>query len=173
MMVIDDSTTSFERQIECLSMERLENEINLTYLLHSQSTLMRKYVTEKILANRLEIFLPYLEIYSLDVELIMEVELIGQKHFVSCLLGSKETQLVELNECQKWMMKLVITGKTMTPKGKKDLWKYFVVLCESAENNPMVNELEYGLENHCSIKRTQQTTDKHDNKTEVLRKFYY
>ena len=34
----------------------------------------------------------------------------------------------------------------------------------------MVNELEYGLENYCSIERTQQTTDKHDNKTEVLRK---
>ena len=35
MMVIDDSTTSFERQIECLSMDRLENEISLTYILHS------------------------------------------------------------------------------------------------------------------------------------------
>ena len=55
----------------------------------------------------------------------------------------------------------------MTPKGKKGKYS---VLCESVENNPMVNELEYGLENHCSIERTQQTTDKHDNKTEVLRK---
>ena len=84
--------------------------------------------------------------------------------------GSREKESVELNEYQMWMMKLVITGKTMTPKGKKVLWNYSVVLCESVENNPMVNELEYGLESHCSIERTQQTTDKHDNKTEVLRK---
>ena len=94
----------------------------------------------------------YLEIYTLDVKLIMEVELNEQKHF--CIMpfeGSKETQSVELNEYQMWMMKLVITGKTMTPNGKKVLWKYSVVLCESVENNPMVIELEYGLENHCSI----------------------
>ena len=51
MMVIDDSTTSVEHQIECLSKDRLENEISLTYLFHSQSTLMRKCVTEKILAG--------------------------------------------------------------------------------------------------------------------------
>ena len=49
MMVIDDSTTSFERQIECLSMDRLENEICLTYLPRGQSTLMRKYVAGQIL----------------------------------------------------------------------------------------------------------------------------
>ena len=120
-MVIDDSTTSFERQIECLKMDRLENEISLTYLLHIQSTLMRKCVREKILANWLEIFLTYLEIYSLDVELIKEVELNEQKHF--CIMpfeGSKETQSVGFNEHQMWMMKLAITGKTMSPKGKKE-----------------------------------------------------
>ena len=84
--------------------------------------------------------------------------------------GSKETQSVELNEYQMWMMKFVITGKTVTPKGKKVLRNFSVVLCESVENNPMVNELVYGLENHCSIERTQQRTDKHENKLEVFRK---
>ena len=58
----------------------------------------------------------------------------------------------------------------MTSKGKKVLWTYSVVLCESVENNRMVNELEYGLEIHCSIARTQQTTDKHDFESGDLRK---
>ena len=88
MMVIDDSTTSFERRTECLSSNRLENEISLTYLHRSQSTLMRKCVTKKILANWLKIFLTYLEIYPLDVELVMEVELNEQKHF--CIMPLKD-----------------------------------------------------------------------------------
>ena len=44
------------------------------------------------------------------------------------------------------------------------------MLYELLENNFLVNELEYVLENHCSRERTQQTTDKHDNKTEGLKK---
>ena len=32
----------------------------------------------------------------------------------------------------------------------------------------MVKELDYGLENHCSSERTQQTTDTDDNKAGVL-----
>ena len=126
---MDDSLISHERQIDCLSMKRLANELALTRHHRSQSTWMRKCVTENILANWLEIFLTYLEIYSLDVEVIMEVEQIELKHFGKVLFeGSKELQSVELNEYQMWMMKLVITGKTMTPKGKKDLWKYSVVM---------------------------------------------
>ena len=57
MMMMDDSIISHEREIDCLSMKRLENELALTCLRRSQSTLMRKCVTEKILANWLEIFL--------------------------------------------------------------------------------------------------------------------
>ena len=66
----------------------------------------------------------------------MEVDLNEQKHF--CIMpfeGSKETQWVELNDYQMWMMELVIKGNTMTPKGKKVLWKYSVVFCEPVENN--------------------------------------
>ena len=49
MMIMDDSIISSERQIESLSMERLENELSLTYLPRGHSTLMRKYVAEQIL----------------------------------------------------------------------------------------------------------------------------
>ena len=52
---------------------------------------------------------------------------------------------------------------------ENSFWKHFV-LCEHVENNLMVNELDYGLEKYCSRKRTQQTIDKHDYETEVLRK---
>ena len=74
MMMMDNSIISHERQIESLSMEPLENELSLTYHLpRGQSTLMRKYVAEQILGNCLETFSTYLEIYSSDVEVIMEV----------------------------------------------------------------------------------------------------
>ena len=68
MMIMDDSIIPSERQIESLSMERLENELSLTYLPRGHSTLMRKYVAEQILGTCLETFSTYLEIYSLDVE---------------------------------------------------------------------------------------------------------
>ena len=67
-------------------------------------------------------------LWILNVALIMEVDFNEQKQF--CIMpseGSKETQWVELNDYQMWMMKLVIKGNTMTPKGEKVLWKYSVV----------------------------------------------
>ena len=88
VMMMDDSIISSERQIESLSMERLENELSLTYLPRGHSTLMRKYVAEQILGNCLETFSTYLEIYSLDVEVIMEVELNVLKHF--CIIPVQE-----------------------------------------------------------------------------------
>ena len=49
----------------------------------------------------------------------------------------------------------------MTSNETTVFWNYFVVLCEHVENL-FVSELDYGLENHCSRERTQQTTGKHD-----------
>ena len=86
-MIIDDSIISPERQIESLSMEQLENELSLTYLPRGQSTLMRNYVAEQILGNCLETFSTYLEIYSLDVEVIMKVEINELKQF--CIIPVK------------------------------------------------------------------------------------
>ena len=100
VMMMDDSIIAPERQIESLSMEQLENELSLTYFSRGQSTLIRKYVTEQILGNCLETFSTYLEIYSLDVEVIMEVELNELKQF--CIIpvkGSREKEVVQLNEC--------------------------------------------------------------------------
>ena len=91
VMMMDDSIISSDRQIESLSMERLENILSLTYLPRGQSTSMRKYLAEQILGNYLETFSTYLEIYSLDVEVIMEVELNVLKQFCIILFeGSKE-----------------------------------------------------------------------------------
>ena len=170
MMIMDDSIISSERQIESLSMERLENELSLTYLPCGQSTLMRKYVAEQILGNCLETFSTYLEIYSLDVEVIMEVELNVLKQF--CIIpfeGSKEKQSRKLNECRTLTIKFGIIGKTITSNETTVFWKYFV-LCQLVDNNCMVREMDYGLEKHCSRERTQQTTGKHDYGTEFLRK---
>ena len=68
VMMMDDSIIAPERQIESFSMERLENELSLTDLPRSQSTLMTECVANQILGNCLETFSTYLEIYSLDVE---------------------------------------------------------------------------------------------------------
>ena len=93
---------------------------------------MRKCVTEKILANWLEIFLTYLEIYTLDVELIMEVGLNEQKHFCIMLFeGSNETQSVELNEYQMSTIKFGIIGKTITSNGRTvfgNTWLCYVIM---------------------------------------------
>ena len=170
MMIMDDSIISSERQIESLSMERLENELSLTYFPCGESTLMRKYVAEQILGNYLETFSTYLEIYSLDVEVIMEVELNVLKQF--CIIpvkGSREKELVELNECRTLTIKFGIIGKTITSNETTVFWKYFV-LCQLVENNCMVSEMDYGLEKHCSRERTQQTTGNYDYGTEILRK---
>ena len=115
VMMMDDSIISPERQIESLSMERLENELSLTYLPRGQSTLMRKYVAEQILGNCMETFSTHLEIFSLDVEVIMEVELNVLKQF--CIIpvkGSREKELVEHNKCRTLMMKIGKIGKTIT-----------------------------------------------------------
>ena len=80
-------------------MERLENELSLTDFPRSQSILMTECVAEQFFGNCLETFSTYLEIYSLDVEIIMEVELNVLKQF--CIIpveGSREKELVELNE---------------------------------------------------------------------------
>ena len=170
IMMMDDSIISSERQIEILSMERLKNELSLTYLPCGQSTLMRKYVAEQILGNCMETFSTHLEIYSLDVEVIMEVELNVLKQF--CIIpfeGSKEKQSRKLNECRTLMMKIGIIGKTITSNETTVFWKYFV-LCQLVDNNCMVREMDYGLEKHCSRERTQQTTGKHDYEAEDLRK---
>ena len=170
MMIMDDSIISSERQTEILSMERLENELSLTYLPCGQSTLMRKFVAEQILGNCLETFSTYLEIFSLDVEVIMEVELIVLKQF--CIIpvkGSREKELVEHKKCRTLTIKFGIIGKTITSNETTVFWKYFV-LCQLVDNNCMVREMDYGLEKHCSRERTQQTTGKHDYEAEDLRK---
>ena len=170
LMMMDDSIISPERQIESLSMERLENELPLTYLPRGQSTLMRKYVAEQILGNCMETFSTHLEIFSLDVEVIMEVELKVLKQF--CIIpvkGSREKELVEHNKCRTLMTKIGMMGKTITLNKTTVFWKYFV-LCQLVDNNCMVREMDYGMEKHCSRERTQQTTGKHDYEAEDLRK---
>ena len=170
VMMMDESIISHERQIESLSMERLENELSWTYLPRGQSTLMRNNAAEQILGNCLETFSTYLEIYSLDVEVIMEVELNVLKQF--CIIpfeGSEEKQSRELNECRTLMMKFGKVGKTITSNETTVFWKYFV-LCQLFENNCMVSEMDYELEKHCSRERTQQTIGKHDYETEIRRK---
>ena len=80
-------------------MERIRNELSLTYLLHGQSALMTKCVAGQILGKLLEIISIYLEIYSLDIEPILEAELNEQMHVCTMpFKGSKERQLIELNE---------------------------------------------------------------------------
>ena len=153
---MDDSIISSQRQIESLSMERLKNELSLTYLPRGQSTLMRKYVAEQILGNCRETFSTYLEIYSLDVEVIMEVELNVLKQFcVIPVKGSREKELVELNECRTLMIKFGIIGKTITSNERTVFWKHLVVLCELIENYLMVSERDYELAKHCSTERIQ------------------
>ena len=60
---------------------------------------MRKCVAEQVLGNWLEMFTTNLEIYSLDIEAIMEVELNEPKPFFTMLSkGSKEKQVIEIKE---------------------------------------------------------------------------
>ena len=145
-MMMDDSI--IYQEVECLNMEHLENELNLTYLPHGQSTFMMKCVTQQTLAKWLKTFLIYMEIYSLDVEDIMEVELNEVKNFgIIPFKGSKETQSIELQECRTLMMNFVIIGKTMTSNEKVvsgKLWVFY----RHVEKHLMVNDLDYGLENH-------------------------
>ena len=136
VMMMDDSIISSERQSESLSMERLENELSLTYLPRGQSSLMRKCVAEQTLGNCLETFSTYLEIYSLDDEVIMEVELNDLKQI--CIIpfdGSKERQSIELHKCHTLMMKIGKIGKTITSNETTVFWKYFV-LCQLVGKQP-------------------------------------
>ena len=99
MMLVDDSTIIRERQIKCLKIERLGNEFTLTYIPRGQSTLMTNCVAEQILGKWLGIVSTNLNIYSLDIEAIMEVELNDLKNF--CIIpfeSSKEKKLIELNQ---------------------------------------------------------------------------
>ena len=135
VMMMDDSIIFSERQIESLRMERLENELSWTYLPRGQSTLMRNNAAEQILGNCLETFSTYLEIYSLDVEVIIEVELIELKQF--CIIpvkGSTEKELVELNECRTLTIKFGIIGKTITSNERTvfgNTWLCYVNLSET------------------------------------------
>ena len=57
----------------------------------------------------------YLKIQSLDVEVIMEVELNELKNVCIILLkGLREKQLIELNECRTLTIKFVIIRETIT-----------------------------------------------------------
>ena len=56
------------------------------------------------------------------------------------------------------MMKIGIIRKPMTSNERTFLWKHFAALCEYLKINFMVSELDYGLENRCSRKRTPRTT---------------
>ena len=103
---------------------------------------MRKYVAEQILGNCMETFSTLLEIFSLDVEVIMEVELNVLKQF--CIIpvkGSREKELVEYNKCRTLMTKIGMMGKTITSNETTVFWKYFV-LCQLVENNCMVSEMD-------------------------------
>ena len=51
MMMMDDLNTFRQKQIQNRIMERLENELFLTYLAHGQSMLMMKCVAEQYLGN--------------------------------------------------------------------------------------------------------------------------
>ena len=129
VMMMDDSIISPERQIESLSMERLENELSLTYLPRGPSTLMRKYVAEQILGNCMETFSTHLEIFSLDVEVIMEVELNVLKQF--CIIpvkGSREKELVEHKKCRTLTIKFGIRGENYHFKQDNSFLEIFCVM---------------------------------------------
>ena len=115
-----------------------------------------KCLAEQILGNWLEIISTYLENYSSDAEVKVKAELNELKRLCTIpFKGSKETQLIECNECRTLMMKFGMFGKIMTWYEKTLAGNNFV-LCESVENNL---KLDYELENFCSRETTQQTTD--------------
>ena len=74
MMMMDDSTISHECQIDCLSMKRLENQFWLIYFPRSQSFNFDEEMCSRAILGKLAEDIFDLEIYSLDVEVIMEVE---------------------------------------------------------------------------------------------------
>ena len=135
--MMDDLSTFQEEQIQNRIMESLENERALTYFPRGRSMLMMKCVAQQILGNWLEIFSTYLTIYSVDYGVIMEAELTELNH--SCIIPFKGSQKSN-------------SGTVF--------WKYFVVLCESVENNFMVRKLDMGRDLIAAEKNTannQQT----------------
>ena len=83
--------------------------------------------------------------------------------------GSREQQLVIFNKFRTLTIKCVDIGKTITSI-EITIYGNLNVLCEHMENNLMVNELDYGLENHCNRERLQQTTGEHDYEAGDIRK---
>ena len=167
---MDVSTTFQGDQTQNRIMGRLQKEFCLTCLPRGQSTWMKKFEAEQVLGNWLQTILTYLEILSLDVEVIMEVELNELKNV--CIIpfkASREKHLVELNECRTLTIKFVVIGKTITSI-EKTVHGNLNVLCGHVKNNLMVNELDYGLENQCTRERLQQTTGEHDYEAGDLRK---
>ena len=111
IMMMDVSTMFQEEQFQNRIMLRLENEFCLTCLRRGRSTLKRNCVAEQILENWLKTFLTYLEIYSLDVDAIIEAKLNELKHFGNVSFNdSEERNSIERNECWTLLMKFVITG---------------------------------------------------------------
>ena len=111
-------------------MERLQNQLSLTYLPRGQLTSMRKCVAEPILGNWLEIISTYVEIYSLDDEVIMRAEINELNHFrIGPCEGSKGKQLIELNEYGTLMVKYGMFGRTMTSNEGTVFREYLFVLC--------------------------------------------
>ena len=127
MMMMDNSILSRERQTECLSMERLENDLSFVNLYREQSILMTKCVAEHLLRIWLEILSTYLEIYSLDVEVIMEAELTELN--CSCIIpfeSSKEKHFIQLDEYCTLTMKFGSNCKTMTSNEKQFFGKFLL-----------------------------------------------
>ena len=60
--------------------------------------------------------------------------------------------------------------ETMNSTEKTVFWKTLIVSGEHVEKNLKVNEPEYGMKFHCSREKTEQATDKDDDKTESLKK---
>ena len=123
------------------------------------------------MGNWLEIISTYLEIYSLNIEVMFDGEMNELKNFRILLLKSfKGKQVIVLNE--RWtLLFFVIMCKTMIPlEGTVFFRKLALEVCENVKNNLTVRELDYGLETNCSRVRKQQTTDQDDNEIEALRK---
>ena len=134
IMMMDDSTMFQEEHNQKNIMGRLENEFCLTCLPHGESVLLRKCLAEQTLGNWLKTFSTHLEIYSSDVDPIMEAKVKRLKHLGNVpFKGSREGKSIERNQCWTLLMKFVIIGKTTTSNEKtvigntllcyRNLWK--------------------------------------------------
>ena len=90
-MIMDDSTTFQEEHNQNRYKKRLLKERASTYLLRGQSILIAKYVAEKVLRIWLEIISTYMDIYVLDIDVILESESNEVKNVCTIpFKGSKE-----------------------------------------------------------------------------------